>query len=373
MSVTNRTEKTKNSFNNSKNGYGEEPASFADLFINSPIGIYIAQDGKFTFLNPEFLRISGYDEDELLGASSLGIVHPEDRDMVRQNAIKMLKKKRSTPYEHRVITKDGEIRWIIETVTSFDYGGNKAALGYFMDNTQSVHTKEALRISEDKFKKVFRSSPDWFVISTLEDGFYVDVNDAFLRTTGYKRQEVIGRTSLELGIWADPDKRAEMVKTLREKGVILNLEVQFRMKSGEIRNVLWSAEVIDYGEEKCLIAVTRDITARHRAQQEQLKREKLQGVLEIAGATCHEVNQPLQYIYLLLNEALQEDPDNKNLQEIRNQCDRIKVITMKMEGITIYESTDYIQGKKIVDINGASKKGEQDPQKLYGRLSDSHP
>jgi len=335
---------------------GKDPDFFANLFINSPIGIYIAQDGKFAFLNPEFLRISGYREDELLGSSSLDIVHPEDREMVRTKSIQMLKKQSTTPYEHRVITKNGEIRWIIETVTSITYGGRRAALGYFMDNTRNVLTKEALILSEDKFKKVFRSSPDWFVISTLEDGFYVDVNEAFLRTTGYQRQEVIGKSSRELGIWVNPQKRSEMVETLRKEGAVRNMEVEFRMKSGEIRNVLWSAEVIDYGDEKCLIAVTRDVTARYRAQQEQLKREKLQGILEIAGATCHEVNQPLQYICLLLDELMRDHPKNENLLEMRKQCDRIKAITQKMEGITIYESMDYVQGKKIVDINGASKR-----------------
>jgi len=359
MNVANQTTTPSNGSPVSENSCEKDPDFFANLFINSPIGIYIAQDGKFVFLNPEFLRISGYEEPELLGANSLGIVHPEDRVQVRENAIRMLKQERMTPYEHRVITKDGEIRWIIETVTSVEYRGRRAALGYFMDNTHSVYTIEALRISEDKFKKVFRSSPDWFVISTLEDGFYIDVNEAFLRATGYERHQVIGRTSRELGIWADASNRDEMVKTLRKEGSVRNLEVRFRMKSGEIRNMLWSAEVIDYGDEKCLIAMTRDITARHRAQQEQLKREKLQGVLEIAGATCHEVNQPLQYIYLLLNEVMNEYPDNGNLNEIRKQCDRIKTITQKMEGITIYETTDYIQGKKIVDINGASKKNER--------------
>jgi len=356
MNIAKATKLARNRSTTSENNCERGPDFFASLFINSPIGIYIVLDGKFAFLNPEFLRISGYEEQELLGASSLGIVHPEDREMVRKNSIRMLKRENMNPYEHRVITKDGEIRWIIETVTSITYEGSKAALGYFMDNTQNVLTKEALLLSEDKFKKVFRSSPDWFVISTLEDGFYVDVNEAFLRTTGYTRHEVIGKSSRELGIWAQPDKRSQMVETLRKTGAVRNMEVEFRMKSGEIRNVLWSAEVIDYGEEKCLIAVTRDITARHRAQQEQLKREKLQGILEIAGATCHEVNQPLQYVYLLLNEVLNEYPGNKNLLEIRKQCDRIKSITQKMEGITVYESMDYVQGRKIIDINEASKK-----------------
>jgi len=356
MNIAKATKLVRNRSTTSENNCERGPDFFASLFINSPIGIYIVLDGKFAFLNPEFLRISGYEEQELLGASSLGIVHPEDREMVRKNSIRMLKRENMNPYEHRVITKEGEIRWIIETVTSITYEGSKAALGYFMDNTQNVLTKEALLLSEDKFKKVFRSSPDWFVISTLEDGFYVDVNEAFLRTTGYTRHEVIGKSSRELGIWAQPDKRSQMVETLRKTGAVRNMEVEFRMKSGEIRNVLWSAEVIDYGEEKCLIAVTRDITARHRAQQEQLKREKLQGILEIAGATCHEVNQPLQYVYLLLNEVLNEYPGNKNLLEIRKQCDRIKSITQKMEGITVYESMDYVQGRKIIDINEASKK-----------------
>jgi len=359
MNIGKLTKRPKNRSTTSQNDCEQGPDFFASLFINSPIGIYIAQDGRFTFFNPEFLRISGYEEEELLGTGSLDIVHPEDREMVRKNSVQMLKKESMSPYEHRVITKDGEIRWIIETVTSITYEGRRAALGYFMDNTQSVHTKEALQISEDKFKKVFRSSPDWFVISTLEDGFYVDVNEAFLRTTGYERHEVIGKSSLKLGIWAHPEKRSQMLETLRKEGAVRNMEIEFRMKSGEIRNVLWSAEVIDYGEEKCLIAVTRDITARHRAQQEQLKREKLQGILEIAGATCHEVNQPLQYMCLLLDELLNDYPEIRNLHEIRKQCDRIKSITQKMEGITIYESMDYVQGKKIIDIHEASRKNDK--------------
>jgi PAS domain S-box-containing protein len=359
MNAASSTKSARNRSTAFENDCEKDPNFFASLFINSPIGIYIVQDGKFTFFNPEFLRISGYEEHELMGTDSLNIVHPEDRAIVREKSIQMLKKQNIDPYEHRVFTKTGEIRWIIETVTSITYEGRRAALGYFMDNTQSVLTKEALVLSEDKFKKVFRSSPDWFVISTLEDGFYVDVNEAFLRTTGYERHEVLGKSSRELGIWAQPEKRSEMLETLQKEGAVRNMEVEFRMKSGEIRKVLWSAEVIDYGGEECLIAVTRDITARHRAQQEQLKREKLQGILEIAGATCHEVNQPLQYMCLLLDEVLNDYPDNGSLKEIKKQCERIKSITQKMEGITIYESMDYVRGKKIVDISEASKKNKE--------------
>jgi PAS domain S-box-containing protein len=330
--------------------------SFTDLFVGSPIGIYIVQEGKFQFVNPEFQETAGYREDELLGKDSSMIILPEDWEMVRENAVNMLKGKRSSPYLYRAVDKHGDIKWIIESVTSIDYGGKRAVLGYFMDNTEGERAKEALRLSEEKFNKAFHSSPDWFVISTLEDGFYIDVNEAFLKTTGYRLEEVIGHTTIELGIWANPEDRAKMVKILREEGSVRNMEVRFRMKSGEIRHVLWSSEVIDYGDEKCCLAMTRDITARKRAEQERLEKEKVQGVLETAGAACHELNQPLQFIYYLLDELSEENPQSKSVNKIKKQCDRMREITNKLEGITTYETTDYIQGSQIIDIHKASKK-----------------
>ena len=333
------------------------PEFFANIFLNSPIGIFIIQDGQFVFANPEFCRISGYSEAELLRMKPLEIVQEDDKEKVRTSALEMLKGKMNIPYEHRILTKEDEAKWIIETVIPINYEGRRAVLGYFMDNTNCVHAHEALSITEDKFQKAFRSSPDWFVISTLEGGFYIDVNEAFLWATGYTKEEILGKSAVEVGIWVDSQKRTEMVKILREKGIVRNLEVEFRMKSGEVRQMLWSAEVIDYGDEKCLIAATRDITDRVRAQKEQLGREKLEGVLEIAGATCHEINQPLQYMYLVLNEAMKEDPDNKNLMEIKKQCDRIKEITHRMESITVCESTEYVGGQKMVDIYQSAKNG----------------
>lgn len=327
---------------------------FTSIFMTSPIGIFIAQEGKFCFVNPEFQRISGYREEELLGNHASMLVLPEDWPSVRQYAIEALKGQRSSPYLYRAVDKDGEIKWIIESVTSILYGGRRAILGYFMDNTEREYANEALGRSEEKFHKAFRSSPDWLVISTLEDGFYIDVNEAFLETTGYRREEVIGRTSLELGIWVDPEQRAEMARILHDQKKIRNLEAKFRMKSGEIRYVLWSAEVMDYGDEKCLIAVTRDITSRKRAQEERLEKERLRGILEIAGATCHELNQPLQYIYYLLDEIMREHPENKAVHDLKKQCDRMREVMAKVENITTYETTDYVRGEKMIDIHKAS-------------------
>jgi len=328
---------------------------FIDLFDNSPIGIFVVQEGKFQFVNPKFQEISGYTEAELLGMASVLIILDKDIPAVKENAVKMLKGKILSPYLYRVVDKNGELKTIIESVTSVKYGGRRATLGYFMDNTEQERAKEAIRLSEDKFRKAFRSSPEWFVIIALKDEICIDVNEAFLRTTGYRREEVIGRTAVELSIWEDMDQRARMFEMLRKKGSVRDLEVRFRMKSGEIRTVLWSAEIIDYDDEKCLLAVTRDITHRKLAEQEKLQRIKLQGVLEMAGATCHELNQPLQVAFILLNELLRNSPQDDTIKGLKKQLSRMKDITEKVNSITSYKTKDYIQGKKIIDIEKASE------------------
>ncbi len=324
------------------------------LFLNSPIGIYIIQKGRFRFVNPEFQRITGFSEQELKGLKSLALVHPEDREMVRSKAVQMLKGSRHSPYLARIISKEGDTKYILETICSINYRGVRSALGYFMDNTEQEMIKEALRQSEEKFQKAFRSSPDWMIISTLQDGIYLEVNEAFLQTTGYHSEEVIGKSSTELGIWTDPEQRDELHQVLKQHGRVCNAEVRFRIKTGQVLSVLWSAEVIDYEGKKCIIAVTRDITDRKMAQQEQIKREKLQGVLEMAGATCHELNQPLQNIVFMLDELLEKFPQDATCDEIKGQVERIRSITSKLENITTYETKDYIQGTKIIDIDKAS-------------------
>lgn len=329
---------------------------FQRLFINSPIGIYIVQGGRFKFVNQEFKKISGFSEDMLIGMGSLEIVFSEDVASVKENAVKMLKGERTAPYVYRVIDSEGEIRWIIESVASIIYGGEKATLGYFMDNTEHERAKEALRLSEDKFQKAFRSSPEWMVITSLEDGFYVDVNKTFLGRTGYKREEVIGSSAEELKIWADLEQRARMIEKLRKHGKVSNFEAKFRMKDGTIRSVLWSAEVIDYGEEKCLLAVTRDITHRKQMEKEKLRGEKLKGVLEMAGATCHEMNQPLQTIYCLIDKLREDYPGDETVKNLERQILRMKSITDNVNSITSYETMDYVRGSKIIDIEKASGK-----------------
>jgi PAS domain S-box-containing protein len=99
----------------------------------SLIGSFIVQGGRFRYVNPEFVRITGFSEKELMDTDPLDIVHEDYRDCVRQNAISMLKGSSDTPYVFCVRDKKRQIHWVLETVTSVVYEGRRAALGYFMD------------------------------------------------------------------------------------------------------------------------------------------------------------------------------------------------------------------------------------------------
>lgn len=113
--------------------------------INSPIGLFVLQDGKFVFANKQFQNVLGFDLTELKGSYSLDRVHPEDKATVRDKAVEMLKGELKTPYIYRIISKGKQIRWVQEGVVSVQYRGRRATLGHSMDITDSVKTEVKLR------------------------------------------------------------------------------------------------------------------------------------------------------------------------------------------------------------------------------------
>ena len=129
-----------------------EQELFRTLADSSPIGVYIIQDGKFQFVNMQFEQFAKFSQQELIGASAMSFVLPSDRDRVRQMATAMLKGERFEPYEFRFISKDGETRWVMETVASIQHNGERATLGTFMDVTQLKKAERELRRSEGQLR-----------------------------------------------------------------------------------------------------------------------------------------------------------------------------------------------------------------------------
>ena len=140
-------------------------------------------------------------------------------------------------------------------------------LALFWQRSRRRKTELALRQSEEKFSRSFRHSPLAITITRMIDSRYVEVNDTFEEQTGWKRQEVLGRTPMDIRLWENPDERVSMEEQLQATGRVRDLEFRVRRKDGQIFTALGSAELIEVDGEPCALSVAADITARKLAEE----------------------------------------------------------------------------------------------------------
>jgi PAS domain S-box-containing protein len=122
--------------------------------------------------------------------------------------------------------------------------------------------------SEERFAKIFRASPQPMVLTTMKEGRIIDVNDSALKMCGHTRDEIIGLTSLEIGVFNSHEHRKAAIGALLQTGSVRNMELQFPIKNGEKRLLLCSAELIELSGEKCIVIASSDITERKEAEQQ---------------------------------------------------------------------------------------------------------
>ncbi len=201
--------------------------------------------------------------DEIVGKSLFEVLPPEVASRRLYYVEQALKTEKTQFHEYQLSFPDGVHNEESRIVAC----GEDEALIIVRDITARKQAEEALRVSEDKFSKAFRSSPDFITISTFKDGRFIDVNESFLRQLGYSREQVIGHTVLELQFWLNLEERARFRQIVQEKGAVSNFEFEYRKKSGETRVALLSADIIDLGDEPCLLSVITDITERKQAEE----------------------------------------------------------------------------------------------------------
>ena len=201
--------------------------------------------------------------------AAFSFVHPADRSRVQEEVEAAVKEGRDLAIEYRVLRPDGSVACVASRGrVERDAGLPSRLTGVTMDITERRRAETALRQSEERFAKAFRASPAALSITRLADGCFVDVNEAFLLLSGYGRAELIGRRSTDLNMFTDPDLRAELVRRLREQGTVRNYEMPLRIKSGDLRRVLFSTEEIELGGDPHVLAILVDITDRKRAEEE---------------------------------------------------------------------------------------------------------
>lgn len=195
----------------------ERERLFESIFDNSPVGQFIVSKGVFRMVNPTFTQITGYSADELIGRRSLEIVHEDDRSIVRENAIKMLKGEVVEPYKYRIVRKDGEIRWVYENVTSITYEGERAVLGNVVDITELETERKRLEELTSMLELINK---------TLRH----DVMNALTSSTAF----------LEMAIEEDEMNLAEkaLTSTQRAVSIVKNMRAfEDAIKTGELKCV----------------------------------------------------------------------------------------------------------------------------------------
>jgi len=224
-------------------------------------GIIIHDGHRVLDANDAAVRLIGYSREEIIESNLLRFAAPESHPAI----VHHIKTQSTNPYQAIGLKKDG-CRFPVEVVArTVKHQGQTVRVVVLRDQTERRSAEQALRSSEERFLKAFRSSPDSITISTLEDGKFLDVNDGFTKISGYTREEAVGKTSEALGIWTNQEDRAKMVELLKRNGRVINLETTIRIKSGTIIYCLISAEIIEVEGEQCLVGVTRDITSEREA------------------------------------------------------------------------------------------------------------
>ncbi|WP_054694224.1 PAS domain-containing protein [Syntrophomonas palmitatica] len=184
--------------------------------------IYMKVDnrGFIEYTNPAFKTVLGYEPRDTLGTFFIDVIHPDDEVRVRKEFTEYMKNRQPARIDYRCRHADGHYLYV-ETVGSWliDNDEITSIILITRDITNRKLAETALRQSEEKFSKIFKFSPDTIAISILEDGRYVDVNDAFTQLTGYERYEAIGHTAFELGIWVDTADRDYFTNLLKNHAV----------------------------------------------------------------------------------------------------------------------------------------------------------
>ncbi|MBD0346202.1 MAG: PAS domain S-box protein, partial [Coleofasciculus sp. Co-bin14] len=243
---------------------------FRATYEQAAVGIAHSVEGRFIRANQKFCDILGYTLKELQALTYIDITHLDDWAVELPYCQQLLAGEISDySLEKRYIRKDGSTIWINLTTSLVrePAGEIKYATALIEDISDRKRIEEALRQSEERFSKAFRVNPAATTITTLAEGRYIDVNDSFLRLSGFKREEVIGKTSVELGIWvAERSQVIPQVIQQLQYQPIYDLEIKFRNKSGEIRDGITSVELIDLSGELCLLGQLYDVTDRKRTE-----------------------------------------------------------------------------------------------------------
>jgi PAS domain S-box-containing protein len=224
---------------------------------------------QFTHVGPQAVDLLGYPLEAWCGKDFWqDRLHPEDREQAIAGYDRKSRSDHSFELTYRMRRKDGGTVWVHDIACrSCDDTGRPVLRGVLIDITDRHRAEESLRDSEDRFNRIFRLAPAAICLSDLATGVFIDVNELFLALVNKSRDEVIGHSSLALGLWGeDIDARARLASVVYDFGGFRNHESTIHLPGGGRVDVSGSAEAVIIGGRQCVLSTFLDISARVRAE-----------------------------------------------------------------------------------------------------------
>jgi PAS domain S-box-containing protein len=327
------------------------------------LAVMLDLEGRVTFCNDYLLQLTGWQRDEVLGRDWFLCFATDDWDQVRQLFLDSIRRGQiDLHFENPICTRTGERRLVQWTNTLlYDAEGTvagTASLG--QDVTELRKSEEALRASEEKFSRIFRSSPDAIVITDHDTGKVFDANPGFTRLLGYRPEEVVDHfTSPEdLDLWVEAAERSQLLRLLLERGEAFNIPAKIRRKDGLVAQVLISSTILNMAGKPCTLSVIRDMTERLRDEEERRlleiqvqKAHKLESLGSLAGGMAHDMNNVLGAILGIASIHQEAAPPHSPLQRAMDI-----VIKACVRGRTLVQSLlsfarQGLAEEQVVDLN----------------------
>jgi PAS domain S-box-containing protein len=279
---------------------------YRDIFASMLEGYFEADlAGNMIFFNESVSKFFGYPRDELMGLNYRKFTSPEEEQRIFQAFNEVYKT--GNPHEigdYEIIKKDGSIGIAAFSVSLLRNAAGQPIgfRGVTRDVTEKRKTEATLQQSEENYRKILEMAPEGIAINRLKDERNVLVNDAFCRHTGYRREEIIGRSALELNLFCDRADYKRFAKTLRKEERVEGLEINFWAKDGTILNDLVSARPIRFQGEDCLLVVATNINALKQAEEAlRESEERYRSIIEDTEASYFETD--LGGNYTFVNDA----------------------------------------------------------------------
>jgi len=315
--------------------------------------IFTDRFGRIEYVNRKFVSTTGYSSREVIGKKPSLLKSGKTPPEVYRDMWTTLNSGNDWRGEFRNRRKDGSLYWVAGHFSTLkDINGNIANfLAIEMDITEQKRAEQQLRESEERFRSFYQLNPDIFMITNLEDGICIDVNDGFTSVTGYSREEVIGQSTEGLNLWKNPEDRKKLKTGLEKDGLVRNLEAEFRKKDGTFWPGIMTASCIKAGDKTHILSSTKDITESRKTEEALRRSQKLEAIGQLSGGIAHDFNNLLGVIMgnleILQRKIGDDESLNKWINTALNSTQRGAKLT---QSLLRFSRTD-TPARKHVSVN----------------------